>query len=203
MPGIGVEHVLWPLLHRLYCYICCFQEVCRNWVFLRLLKSGRSEARRQMHRSHRMHPLALRNGAANPQGSLCRHRSSFFPRAVSQPDADACSSYLSHCDFWPLSHHGFREAPSAAGGMTARKHLQNPPLRKPTVSYGPGVHQALARAVPFSRAPCTPKGPPLRLLNPSRCLELSFLLGSCLVLGYLQQQVTFSLVVTLKESNSD
>lgn len=23
----GVEHVIWPLLHHLYCYICYFQEV--------------------------------------------------------------------------------------------------------------------------------------------------------------------------------
>ena len=98
---------------------------------------------------------ALGNGAADPQGSLRRDRSSFFPQAVTQPNADARSLYLSRCYFWPLSCRRLRGAPGAAGGVTVRKHLQALLLRKLTASRGPGVRQAPARTVPpLPGAPC-------------------------------------------------
>lgn len=147
---------------------------------------------------------ALGNGAANPQGSLCRDRSSFFPQAVTQPNADARSLYLSRCYFWPLS---WASTGSRCCGWRDGEEAPASPLAQEADSV------PWPQCVPGSRTYCpppprgsmrgTPKEPPSCLLSPARHPEISLLLGGCLVLGHLQQQLTLSPVVTSKEFNSD
>lgn len=136
---------------------------------------------------------ALGNGAANPPGlAVQRGRSSFFPQAVAQPDADARALYLSHCYFWPLSHRRLRGAPAAAGGVTARKHLRalcSGSWQRPMVPVHAGLPHVLS-PLPGLRAR-NPEGIPVSALHVSWR-------GGCLVLGHCRQQLTLSPVVTSK-----